>query len=167
MRRILFEGHAIDSGQVRRDLYRLLSYLIAEPELESEWPEYDRGLGSGLREAEICQCLIRVAVYVRTRQDGTKRVEADSAVCGQLLGPATSTDGPELGADRDISPLTLREACNKIVHAKTVCLGVDGSQSSAKKRVPRLMLVGSKDSADWTVDVDLVAFAHAVIRRLG
>jgi hypothetical protein len=78
---------------------------------------------------------------------------ASASVCGNLV--STLTEGTKE------EPLTLREACNKIIHASRIRFDVDDARRPTKLN-PVLYVYGEKYGQEWKARLDLLAFAELV-----
>jgi hypothetical protein len=163
----LTRGHQFDGGPFALDLYRLLGMVLSDKRISSLgdrttyqmqpiWELQDR-----FRKAEILRILISSAVVLRIlfdqKQDPRdRRFEiASKKPCGVLWSKLPS---------RKTEVLTLREACNKIIHATDVNedeVNSDWKQNPDQLGVyirPFVYLEGMKDSNEWRVKLSIVDF---------
>jgi hypothetical protein len=111
-------GMFFDDAAFKLDLYRLLACFYATRgfarlrDSEDYVARSAGDLGGAFDEAEITRLLVSIAARVRVIQDREgeyfKRVKKTD--CGRLV--------PDLKHPRTSKPLSWREACNKIIHAK-------------------------------------------------
>jgi len=174
-------GHRIDVGVVRRDLMHLLCIYLAREPLISE-----RSYGAPLQQlfedfdwSETTRLLLHVAALLRIMAD-----------CRQFsLDAISDTEDPSLGSIKVVakngkvrrSNLSLREACNKLIHAREVTLqpiyappvkdmdsaverkylesGVDPDDVTEDVRIcPRVILLNGEWKGEWTATIDIVEF---------
>ena len=107
--------------------------------------------------------LVRVAALVRARLDSGSGDELSEQRCGELADDMLKFV-KESGTGEYLpkgNPLTLREACNKIIHAHTVrgfC-----AQDDYGVRAPIFRLFGIYKGKQWDARIDCFAFANAVL----
>ncbi|MGY8679071.1 hypothetical protein Q2941_14905 [Bradyrhizobium sp. UFLA05-153] len=158
------QSHAIERGQFVLDLYRLLCIVSSSRDVASH------GLTSpaiammqaGFFKAEVTRILISCAVGLRIRFDQSLGGPTDDqrSDCGKLF-PNWATDPDKVEA------LTLREACNKIIHATDIRFDVVAPGSTTNRiheagayYQPHLYLYGSKGREDWRAELSLTDFAR-------
>lgn len=124
------EGHKPDLGDLRRDIYELLAFFlssqrIAELEQSSMYGENDPvHKFEDLQRDLITKRLIAVAVTIRILDDRNPRVfDLFTDYCGTM-----TKDFANLA---DLSGLGLRDACNKVIHARRVTFD-SGTTSSGQ-----------------------------------
>ncbi|WP_409191848.1 hypothetical protein [Bradyrhizobium sp. RDM4] len=156
------QPHAIEPGAFLLDLYRLVCMVSASRDVAT------LGLTSsaiammqaGYFKSEATRILISCAAGVRIQFDQSQG-PADEAKsdCGMLF--------PNWATDRDKAEiLTLREACNKIIHATDIRFDVeipDAANNPDEEGVyyqPRLYLYGSKGRNGWRAELSLIDFAR-------
>jgi hypothetical protein len=160
-------GHRFDAGPYLSDLYRLLCMeigdrLVVRAAIKS--PIFER-LREQYIEGETIRILTSSSIALRILFDrhDAKRVgrrrhdenldEVKSSKCGLLYArwPVKRSE-----------VLTLREACNKIIHATTIHRDIadpDPGRKPSHYR-PYLYLYGKKDSVDWRARLSIIAFAE-------
>lgn len=103
---------------------------------------------------EIPRLLIAIAATLRAKSDDGSWIVMNESV--GWLTPAEQLD-PEHGAGIDV-----REACNKIIHAKAVkpqpVTENDGSETIGAL----ILLQGERSGKPWTVEINLREFCIAV-----
>jgi len=121
------EGHLMNMDTVFLDLYRLLAIFLSsksfaalrsedylDPISELQDPEFD----------EITRILVSTAVIARIIDDRDNQyLSQNNTECGWLIEDLTQ---PETKI-----PLTLREACNKIIHASRIRTDLDRENGQA------------------------------------
>jgi len=150
-------GHIFDRGPITLDLYRLLSMVLVDQRMS--------GLASKshfidmLREEylgeEITRILISSAAALRIWFDlHDPRYFADLKTnCGKLFA-----DWPTRSKKSEV--LTLREACNKIIHATRVHHDTVGDPEYEDWYLrPYVYLYGKKGKRNWRAQLDIVNFA--------
>lgn len=164
----LRQGHLFDPSVVRRELWQLLLIFLADKPFTvlSEEAGHE-GVSLGALQAEfadheITRILMNSAITLRILDDRDGGVFQHVAPCGEL-----STNG-------QTEPLSLREACNKIVHASRVNFDVerldgkplDGSYGWPTFLRPTVYLYGNRQRADWRAALDVIAYVHGAIQAL-
>jgi hypothetical protein len=153
----LFRLSHLASGAKEYGRYRMLEE--GEIDYESDWSVYYTHIRNF-----ISSDLIELAAKVRVAQDsmldsiGEKELrELDS----------DATRGLSIGSVKGSFDLTLRESCNKIIHAKQFEIGI----ASARNRSPEYtynywnglcMLSGVQGRKPWSVDLNVVEWCNAM-----
>jgi hypothetical protein len=154
--------HEFDPGPFALDLHRLLCLVLADRQvatiaLESRsiaWLQ-----GEFLR-TEVRRILISSAAALRIWFDlrgGTKAFEHMPTDCGKLF-----PEWPQHKRKSEV--LTLREACNKIIHAKEInydSVIPDRLRNPDLEGVylkPFIYLYGTKDKKGWRAKLSIVDF---------
>lgn len=155
------QGHAIEQGSFVLDLYRLICMVSASPDVAR------RGLAApaiammqgGFFKSEVTRILISCAAGLQIQFDQSQRPTNEQKVCGKLF-PNWATD------PKTVEVLTLREACNKIIHATDIRFDVvvpDAARNPDEEGAyfrPLLYLYGSKQRNDWRAELSLIDFAR-------
>lgn len=163
------KGHALDLKQIRLDLYRLACYFEASRHLvgretngNASEDEYIPDLPKEFFKDEVSRVLLQSAIVLRILDDESEanRDERNPFICGTL----------EL--DGGSEPLGLREACNKILHARRM----NYDKCSSEQRTPRdgrhdwyrpyLYLYGVQARKHWRAALDVRAFINHGARLL-
>jgi len=102
----------IDMPALRRDLYFVMSLLLADREVDKvkgvvEWTQ-------DIHENEVRKLLLWIAMALRNLLDSQRRRHIEKMPCGEYWPDFSkvSTEGRQ--------QLTFRQACNSIIHAKTI-----------------------------------------------
>lgn len=151
------EGHFPNTGTALLELYRLLAIFLASKSFASLRTHYP-GEGNDpiyklqeVEDDEITRILLYLAIVARVIDDREQRIfELLGSTCGNVRTG---------GSDSEAKPLELRDACNKIIHAKRIRIDVerDGVQPYFN---PFIYLHGeTPDRRPWNVTLDVVAFA--------
>lgn len=153
------EGHKPDLGDLRRDIYELLAFFlssqrIAELEQSSMYGENDPvHKFEDLQRDLITKRLISVAVTIRILDDRDPQVfDMFTDYCGTMT--------KDIKNPMMLSGLGLRDACNKVIHARRVTFDLGTTSSGHVYLHPYLYLEGSERGKPWTVDLDVVRFCR-------
>jgi hypothetical protein len=161
-------GHRFDTGPFLLDLYRLFCMLLGDERLaamERDW-FIIRQLRGEYVETECIRILTSVSTALRILfdQHDLEFAELSKRPCGKLFPewPNTKTED-----------LTLREACNKIIHATKVNYdeedpdpGYNPDQIGVYLR-PYLYLYGTRDGREWKAELLIIEFAKFSASALG
>ena len=146
------KGHKFDLKQARLDLYRLACYFEASRPLaelgQAEGSPNECFIDSLPREFfedEVSRILLQTAIVLRIVDDESEadREERNPFICG------------ELEQNGDTGSLPLREACNKIIHARKINFDTDtlplGSSEGERNYFlnPYVYLYGSQGNKHW------------------
>jgi hypothetical protein len=154
-------GHRFDSGPFLLDLYRLFGIIFGDRQLakmETEWTVI-RLLRGDYVDSELIRILTSTAIVLRILFDQHEQElrGVSQRLCGELYA-----DWPKTQQAED---LTLREACNKIVHATKVDHdevdpdpGYNPDQIGVYLR-PYIDLFGEKNGRDWKAKLSIIEFA--------
>jgi len=182
-------GHSIDEIQIRLELYRLVTMILASGEIADRalnWCSkikdhagYHTHFLQGLAERYFGDELSRILIYVAIQGRLYSSMKYPSSfpiwaeACGELE-QAPSSDAP-LGQgplDGKIIPLTLKEAFNKIIHATIMNTDSDvvsdGEELATTNRIkPTLYLYGRHmNGKPWRVTLELMEFVRLMNRAL-
>jgi hypothetical protein len=162
-------GHRFEYGPYLLDLYRLLSMELADERVvnlgETEFPAIERLRGEFV-EGECIRILTSTSIALRILFDqrderlaGGRDEELDefkNGHCGRLYANWSKV--------KESEGLTLREACNKIIHATKINRDVADTDPGRKPSYyqPFLYLYGKKDDRDWRVELSIVHFVGLV-----
>jgi hypothetical protein len=155
------EGFVFESPQVDMEIYRLLTMVLASQALA----ECARSPNGGLRlewlrkieVAEVSRALVSLAAIVRTglARGPVGSIELQRPVGLLYEGPPTASKPADL---------TLREACNKILHADVVDPEVrDEGPELGPSLTRRINLYGQHRGRDWRAVLDVVSFSIAAV----
>lgn len=168
-----YKNFQFDLTQLRLDIFRLSCYFLASPRLEEiicqtakrnedteiiENPLLD--VESQFFSEEVGRILLQTAVFVRAVLD---EYESDHDQTPLLASGILLTEKGE-------NPLSLREACNKIIHSQHVNYDhdpVDDPICEPGARNPIMYLYGSTQSGkQWKATLQILDFAQNSIRVL-
>ncbi|WP_334161171.1 hypothetical protein [Phenylobacterium sp.] len=167
-------GHLFDTQPVRRDLWRLLLVFLADREYarvtEHEffadgWAQPLLGLSSDFADDEITRALLSSAIALRVIDDRDGDVLDRCEPCGELR---VNIDAEE------VEPLSLREACNKIVHAERVHFDVERLDGGPIEQIgisptfiqPFVYLYGTHRRIQWRCVLDIVGYVRSAVAAL-
>ena len=161
-------GHILPFSEelVRRKLYRLTCAFLASEKMLSLQDDSDfdpiASIRSDFEREECTNGLIDCAIYLRIISDrsvelyGVRSPSFDMpvGVLEQTVGGSTVS-------------LTLREACNKIVHS--VRLHLDESNIDRPDQshlIPVVHVYGKQRGADWKATIDIAEYVKAGVRSM-
>ncbi len=148
----------------RLDLYRLVSCFYSSVTFAEygEDRDYDsvRNLQDEFEEYEVTRLLVNIAVTARVMDERDDRLSQKfNLKCGQLIDDLTKPD--------NMVPLSIREACNKIIHARKFNWDVDQLKDegnlpypTTKFIKPYMYLYGTRDKSCWKVTLDITEFVR-------
>jgi hypothetical protein len=162
------EIYKFDDIQIEKDLYHLLCCFLASSHVsELAIEDYEQRENEGIHvfnmflnafeKKNIQELLISIAVRLRMIDDrlGTNwlsQINGDVNNVGVLV-----KDGGKGGETN----LTVREACNKIIHASLIEYSSDVLQLRGKKKAylkPELFLYDRMDKDGWKARLDIIKF---------
>jgi hypothetical protein len=148
------EGHLPDMQTVFLDLYRLLSIFLASKNFAELRSEHGLDPISELQEPEfdeITRILISSAVIARIIDDRDDNfLLENNTECGWLIEDLTNED---IKID-----LSLRQACNKIIHATKI--GTDLEKENYKSYFnPFIYFYGKHGNKKWKACLDIIEYA--------
>lgn len=153
-------GHWFEHGPFTLDLYRLVCLFLADKRVAKLGPDYYHiwNLKNEFLRSEVTRILISTAIAIRIRIDQKEKKLSKElkAPCGKLY--------PNLPS-RKSEPLTLREACNKIIHATKIRFDIEVPPSAryghdVYLNAPYLYLYGERNSEKWRAKLSIVEFAE-------
>lgn len=139
------------------ELYRLLAIFLASKSFaelrtgthgEGEDPIRDL---QEVEVSEIFRILLMLAVTARVVDDREKRIF-------DLLGFKCGTLQRDLASETR-EDLTLREAFNKIMHARKLRSDIEYNGEGQEFFNPTIYLYGTQGSKEWRATLDVIAFA--------
>lgn len=153
-------GHYPNIANVLLDIYRLLTIFMASRPI-SELEELPPHVGAdSLQEFgkferdELTRILLTVAITVRVIDDlEDKIIDMLSSYCGLLTADVTDPI--------QTCGLNVRDACNKIVHAKTIDFD-RGLLPNGRRYLERSIFLAGTDhrKRNWQADLDVVKFSR-------
>jgi hypothetical protein len=153
-------GHSPNPDSVLLELYRLLSIFLSS----RGFAELRTGIGErwepieaiqSCEDDEITRLLLTVAITFRIIDNRKRDYIPPSRSCGILvknLSNPTSTD-----------PLTVREACNKILHAHVIRGDLDDTSDGQVYLNPIMYLYGPPEDVQWKATLNIIDFAKEYV----
>jgi hypothetical protein len=165
---LLKPGHHFGTGPYLLDLYRLLCMVLADrplAQMEEHAITIHRLRGEFVYP-ELIRVLTSTATVLRILFDHYDREFAEARIkpCGELFSDWPKTQQPE--------HLTLREACNKIIHAAKINHDeIDPDPGDNPDQIgvylqPFLFLYGTRDGLDWRAKLSIIEFAKIAAAAL-
>jgi len=155
------EGHFPKTETALLELYRLVAIFLASKNFaalrkghpgEGHDPVYEL---QECEEEEVTRILLVLAITARVIDDREGHVyELVGTDCGTLQ---RNTSHPAK------ETLTLREACNKIIHAKKVRLDMEEDDKGQRYLNPYIYIYGNQGEAEWKATLDVVLFAREYV----
>ena len=152
---------------LKRELFRIVCYFHASASLSS--PENQVGripvlqlLAEDNQESEIVSSLLNVAMRIRLLDeqlwDKSDEIKRNFTYKTGLLWESEATS--------KVNDLSVREACNKIIHASDIGFFVDESKYdtdvlSPRYLLPRISLYGNRGRSPWRAEVSVDEFIEA------
>jgi hypothetical protein len=158
----------LNSAIVLRDIYRLLSLFAGDPAVLETVEGKDDPLVS-LRDQfiadEVVHLLISTATANRIHDEhmGWLRRDPNEADFPHI-DSACGTLWPDILKDDTTTPLTFREACNKIIHAIHIVPETAGDPAE-NPLSPNIILRGHLRDKAWEAHLDLVEYVRASVRN--
>jgi len=161
-------GHAkLPSDDIRRALYSLLTGFYASPKLheiaQARFSSDLKGLLDDTEEASMQEKMITVAIRLRILDDyalGKNEQTYASAAKEWIVGSIDDRKGNK-------EPLTLREACNKIIHAELFNWCRYGtSRSDMHGLAPQVVVHGSLRNRRWRCRIMVEQFVECACFQL-
>jgi hypothetical protein len=154
-------GYPIATEALDLELYRI-SCILASSRTLHEMGKEQRNLVwflNTFEKSELSRKLISVAVIIRNMDEQAWNANYKKIPVGELIPNEEDDPG-------SIEPLSLREACNKIIHALEVDFyhGVDNVTEDTPLSC-RIRLRGEKSSKKWLAIIDLFKFLELLSTR--
>ena len=148
------EGHRPNIEIVFLDLYRLLSIFLSSKNFAMLRDEHGLDTITALQEPEfdeITRILISSAITARIIDDRNERfLSKEGSECGKLIN--------NLNNPKEDVPLTLREACNKIIHAEKIRTDLE-EENHKKYFNPIMYFYGKYKGLEWKATLDVIQYA--------
>ena len=149
---IIREGYLFDTQVLRLELYRLLTSILASEHAHEDSSHIT--LFHEFQEDQIIISLITIATTVRIIDDREQRyLNRFNTECGQITTWRNKK--------RETGTLKLREACNKIIHAKKVRFEIFDA-SNRQRLKPIIHFYGVQDQKKWKATLELLEFIEKV-----
>lgn len=155
------QGHFPNTDVIVLDLYRLITIFFASKQLAELRTESAHDPIGWLQEYEgdeITRILLSSAITARIIDDRDKHyLNRLDTTCGELV---SDLDSPE-----ETKPLTLREACNKIIHAKKI--HYDLSEVDFRSYMnPIIYFYGKQNSKEWKATLNILDYAVKYVEAI-
>ena len=162
------ERYCLTELHVLQDLYRLLAYFYASKPLNELCVQNEDQCGTvdtlrtRCEKAEIHGLLIKVAATFRVQQDQCSGLSDSSDAenscpnednCGTLI--------KDMNTPLEVETLSLREACNKIIHADTLTHSNDCEDGNCGLE-PNIKLSGRFCGKNWEAELDILKFVDCL-----
>ncbi len=155
------EGHFPKTETVLLELYRLVGLFLASKSfaaLRTRYPGEGHDPIYKLQECEedeITRILLMLAITARVIDDREQHIyDLVGTNCGKLQKNTL---------DPDEVDLTLREACNKIIHAKKIRLDIEEDERGQPYLNPYIYIYGKQADSEWKATLDVIAFAKEYV----
>ncbi len=150
------EGHRPNTDNAVLELHRLLAVFLASKNfstlrIQCSGEVFDPIFHiQEVEEDEISRLLLNLAIIARVIDDRRKPVlDRVGSNCGQLVKDVSN---------QVVQVLSLREACNKIIHAKKIFFDREEEASQLYLK-PTIHLYGEQKEKHWKATLDIVAFS--------
>lgn len=171
--------HHLDVAEARLACFHAFNIATASQALGGRYQDADPNehleptalfrLHHDFAEPSLSQLLLQIAVFVRTFDDVMRDLGGEAYAAHVAVTP-----GKDCVCDLDGAPLTLREACNKIIHACDFRPIYDHADHETEDDVFRrvwfmtgqIEIGGMQSMIQWDVLLDVEAFLEAVLDRI-
>ena len=153
------KGHNLSLKQIRLDIYRLLCHFEASKSIAEQSNKNNelnlKGLVFEFMEDEISRILLECAIVLRIMDDESEAdiEEKNPFSCGKLL------------FDNKVKDLSLREACNKIIHGTKINYDIE-EINKYEYLLPKVYIYGYLRKEEWKVTIDIRRFVDYGTRLL-
>jgi hypothetical protein len=187
----LLASHDIDLEQLKLELYRLITMFLSSDKLTDmilsdirtgkvrDFGTHFMGMLEGLFYGEMSRILLYTAIQCRVfaNNEYQRSIPLWDKTCGELENTKKKDAAVGLGPlGGETSPLTLREAFNKIIHAEAINLDLEDAEDEGLwlpqiKVNPLLYLYGRTQSGNpWRAIlriIDYVRWITFALPRVG
>jgi len=148
------EGHLPNVELLILELHRLLAIFFSSPkfaELRTDLAGDTISILQQFEEEEITRILINSAITARIIDDREEgRFNFNDTKCGELI--------EDLSLSNKSKPLNIREACNKIIHAKKIHFDTTDLNYNTYRN-PIMYFYGDKNGVEWKTTLNIVDYA--------
>jgi hypothetical protein len=156
------EGLGISSEYLDHQLYLLGCMVYASPVFDSLEGHALVDLRKQFQEHQIGQALLGVVIAIRNAMDQNPS-RADYWLDG--MDTSVGTLNP---TDPSSKPLTIREACNKVIHCGSINFHYVSDQPRRGFALkPMVHLYGTQGNKDWKATLDIDRFIHVAAQLTG
>ena len=152
--------YPLESSVLLLDLYRLASLFLASDRFRtlskaSSFHHDSLGaLAAYFEESEAFRILLAAAIWLRVQLDqGHAEAPNPAAVVGSLRVKAATGD--------TVEDLTLREACNKIIHGQGFHVSYRDTDTAEQYLSGHITFTGAHRNVPWEAALDVLAFIRA------
>lgn len=174
------KAHVVDPDEVRRIAFEIFNIVMASASLAGDGVEPDEDEGAAAKdrtpianlhfemaETELSKNLLRLSMLMRSLDDYFA-LDADDAYSQKLEEINAGNDIGTLDVGERSATLPLREAFNKIIHARDVrpVYDSDDERDDPKARWGmdgEIELRGSHRGADWVATLNVTGLLDAVV----
>lgn len=155
------EGHLPNTEVIVLDLHRLVTTFFSSQqlaELRTENAHDPIGWLQQYEEDEITRILLSTAITARIIDDRDGHyLDRVDTTCGELIEDLSTPD-------KNI-PLNLREACNKIIHAKKI--HSDITEINYKNHMnPIMYFYGDRNGVEWKATLNILDYAIKYVESI-
>lgn len=151
----------IEPDSYLAEVYRLAAFCFSSEKLASmepagaPWSLGDFALARA--ESEVSRTLLTVAAWLRIKSDDESWIYSYNEPVGDLA--------PDLNNAAETIELTLREACNKVIHAQRIHFDKSRNPTTEREFLnPTVYTYGRKSGKHWKATIDLAAFCQSAMQ---
>ena len=160
------KGHNLDLKYIRLDLYRLLCYFESSKQIsllkESDDYFFAKKLSHEFMYDEISRILLSCAGIIRIIDDES---EEDDDEFEEDLEEKNPFFCGTLEYKKKNYLLSLRDACNKIIHAQKINFDIEQIGEN-KYFLPKVFMYGYRQKEEWKATIDIPKFVDHCTRLL-
>lgn len=153
------EGYKPNTKVAILELHRLVCIFLASKQMADlrQGPHDQSEVFDFLQDSEgdeITRILLTVAITARVIDDLQEGVFVllEAGPCGTLQDGQVQKN------------LSLREACNKILHATKIRFDVDENEQGQKYMNAKIYLYGQRNGVEWKATLDVLEFAKQYVK---
>ena len=150
------------SNLIERASFHLLSIAIADERILELYEQYDLShietWFEELKETETIRLLLEIATMYRMEEWNTPAIARDKNYHKKTSGIIYINEDFDNQLD-----LSVMEACNKIIHAKTIFFNTKKIKGESRSNIGETVCVkGTRGKQAWEAYIDLVMFCNGV-----
>jgi hypothetical protein len=153
-------GWPVPLETIHLELFRLLTVYAASRSIAEAVPDENHPfsqLRSYFEQTEASRLMISIAATVRSTLDSA----IDTETLGKLLSPPVGTLIQDTDKPTQTKPLSLRECCNKILHADLIHFDLTEAKEWHKQAInPVMYLYGVHRRRAWKATIDILKFVE-------
>jgi hypothetical protein len=147
----------LDRSIVQRDLYILVALFLADEKITALENAVTDSAEAYL-EDEIEARLLSTAALLRAWDDQLAQAQNPSEAVRKLRAQTCGSLEEKIG--RQAVGLTLREACDRIIHAERITFDIDQHPVAHRPYAnPKIYLYGSHGRQQWRATVNIIEYA--------